>query len=110
VNACGTGAASSEIPVTLGCASLAPPSGLTSSKAGGVLTVAWNGALGYSTYAMEIGSAPGASNLFAGVVGPATSFHTATAAAPPGTYYVRVRGISLCGISSVSNEIAVTLP
>jgi hypothetical protein len=55
---------------------------------------------------LEAGASPGASDLAALDVGAAPTF---AAAAPPGVYYVRVRGSNNCGTGSASNEVIVTL-
>lgn len=55
-------------------------------------------------YVVEAGTAPGASNLGSFSVGNATSYRVDV---PPGTYYVRVRGIGAGGASAPSNEVVV---
>ena len=55
---------------------------------------------------LEAGSAPGLADLTAVNVGTSTGF---AASAPPGTYYVRVRGSNACGSGGPSNEATVVL-
>jgi len=46
--------------------------------------------------------------VFAGTIGNATAI---TAAAAPGTYYVRVFAVNACGMSAASsNEIVIAVP
>ena len=61
-----------------------------------------------TAYQIEAGSVAGLSNLAALPTGnSATSLH---ATAPPGVYYVRVRGQNACGTGPPSNEIVVKIP
>ena len=87
----------------------APPApvGLSSSVAGSTVTLAWGpgpGTTGAVSYQLEVGSAPGLSNLFVseylspGLVAPGV---------PDGLYFVRVRARNAAGFSGPSNELAV---
>ena len=62
-----------------------------------------------SRYQIQAGSGPGLSNLLVQTTPTnATSF---MATAPPGTYYVRVAGVNLCGVGDTpSNEVTVVVP
>jgi hypothetical protein len=61
-----------------------------------------------TTYVIEAGSAPGATNQGTFVAaGTATSFQRE---APPGTYYVRIFARNACGTSPASQELTVTTP
>jgi len=55
-------------------------------------------------YVLEAGTAPGQSNVGSFSVGNTTSYAVDV---PPGTYYVRVRGIGSGGTSAPSNELVV---
>jgi hypothetical protein len=56
---------------------------------------------------LEAGTAPGLANIAVLTLPPfAPNF---TAAAPPGTYYVRVRSIGLCGAGPPSNEVRLNI-
>lgn len=103
-NACGTGPASPERAVSVGgCTPPAPAGPLTSSITGHLVTLQWPGMPGATAYRIEVGSGPGASNLLV------TNVNTTivSAAAPPGTYYVRVRGIGACGTGAATNEVVI---
>ncbi len=103
-NACGSGAASNEVVVSVGCGLLAAPANLRFTRSGSLVTLTWDLVGGAQQYVLEVGSAGGASNLLtATVAGPLS------ATAPPGVYYVRVRARSACGAGPVSNEIIVSL-
>jgi hypothetical protein len=56
---------------------------------------------------LEAGSAFSLANLFNGNIGTATSLATSV---PPGTYFVRVRGVNACGTGPASNELIVAHP
>ncbi len=58
-------------------------------------------------YVLEVGLAPGSSNLGTYPLGRNT---TVSAPVPPGRYFVRVRAASACGLGPVSNDVAVTVP
>ena len=60
-----------------------------------------------SNIVLEAGSSPGASDIAALVLDPATRSLSNTVA--PGVYYVRVRATNACGSSSASNEVTVTV-
>lgn len=109
VNPCGIGAPSVESVAVVGSA-VVPPGpvfGLEGSVAGSSVTLTWGApsiGTGPFQYRVEAGSGPGLSNLATVVVG-APSF--ATAAVPPGIYYVRVRPIGAGGTGPAGNEIVV---
>src|SRR5690606_5927168 len=71
-----------------------PPTGLSAQVAGNVVTAFWNPSPGAVNYLVQVGTAPGASNLFSGTVGNTT---TASGAVPPGTYFWRVMAIGPSG-------------
>lgn len=100
------GAASNEVAFTTpGCGSLSAPIGLVGSATAGVVTLQWQAAPGASSYVLEAGTSPGASNIGA-IPTVGAGFQSP---APPGTYYVRVRATNACGVSSPSNEVMVAV-
>jgi hypothetical protein len=85
------------------------PHALTWNAVGNVVTFAWQPpAAPPAGYILEVGSSPGATNLLSLPTGSAsTSF---TAAAPNGTFYVRVRSAGASGPGAVpSNEVAAVI-
>jgi glucose/arabinose dehydrogenase len=114
VAAGGVSLPSNEIVVVVGTSSCvgAPPSptDLASTVNGRTVTLAWNvpsTADGPNTFVIEAGSATGLANLaMLFLDGSARSF---SVVAPPGTYFVRLRGRNACGVGPVSNEIVVTV-
>ena len=105
-NVCGTSGASNEIVVSVGgCAPPAAPVNLRFTQAGSVVTLDWDATVGASDYIIEVGSAPGASNL---LVTPLMGAPV-SASAPPGSYYVRIRARNGCGAGPPSNEVAIVI-
>lgn len=109
-NADGASSASNEVIILIGQGPCSPPSaptGLTSSSGGSTVALSWTAVAGATAYIIEAGSAPGAANLASFDTGSAaTSF---SAAAPSGTYYIRVRARTTCGTSGTSNEVIVVV-
>ena len=107
-NSAGVGPASNEVLIVVGGSCIVPaaPTNLRSCVAGTNVNLTWSGSAGATSYFLETGSYPGASNLFARDIGPGGSL---TASAAPGTYYVRIKASSPCGTSAASNEIVVTV-
>lgn len=105
-NACGVGPASPETVVAVGgCSAPAPPSPLSASMSGRQVTLEWSPIAGAIGYVLEAGTSPGASNV---IVTPIAGT-SITTAAPPGSYYVRVRARTACGTGVASNEVAVAV-
>jgi hypothetical protein len=104
-NAAGASAASPDIVVTVGaaCALPAIPSGLAAAVAGSAVSLQWSGT---GPFRLEAGTAPGASNVFAGEIGVAT---TLAAAVAPGAYFARVHARNGCGLSLASNEVLLSV-
>jgi hypothetical protein len=107
-NACGTSPASNEIVVVVaGCSTPTAPVGLSASVNGSAVTLTWQAPGGTVTgYRVEVGSTPGANNLAQFEPGNVTGL---AATAPNGTYHVRVRALSGCGVGPASNEIVVSV-
>jgi len=85
----------------------APPTGVAAAADGTTLTVSWNRSDGATSYVLEAGTSPGASNLFNGDVGDVSSL--TAPGVPAGTLYIRVRARNGCGTSAVSTGVSVTV-
>jgi hypothetical protein len=96
---------------TGGCIGPPPaPVQLVAAVNGRIVTLAWTVAAtanGPASIVIEAGSAPGLANL--AVVAVDGSLRAITVEAPPGVYYVRLRGQNSCGTSGASNEIVVAV-
>lgn len=70
------------------------------------VTLSWRNIGDASSFVLDVGLAPGRSDLTFGIgaASPVT-----LAGAPPGTYYLRVRGTNAFGVSRPSNEIAIVV-
>ncbi|MGE3886898.1 MAG: hypothetical protein AB7H81_10730 [Vicinamibacterales bacterium] len=82
----------------------ASPGPLSGSGTDVRAALAWGAAFGANAYVVEAGSASGLADLAVLDVGPRLDYQTA---APPGTYFVRVRGRNDCGTGLASNEVIV---
>ena len=101
--------ASSAPAQTVACAFLTDPGPVTAAVVGNEVTLVWGGAGGASSYGVEVGSTPGASNVAARQTGSAeTSISVRNV--PPGRHYVRIRTRNACGDTTVSPEIVVIVP
>jgi hypothetical protein len=105
-NGCGTGAASPDTMIAVGCVPPGAASPLSATVSGGVVTLQWNNAAGAVDYVVEAGGSSGAGDV-ASIPRAGT---TLVAQAPPGTYYVRVRPRNACGSGWWSNELVVVVP
>lgn len=95
---------SNEVDVRVGCgAALVAPQSLVGSVSGLAVALSWTPVLGATGYLVEAGSAPGLANL-AALPLVATSL---AGTVPAGTYYVRVRALSACGVGDASNEVVL---
>ena len=102
--ASGIGFPSNEVQVTLGppsCVSPSPPTGFSESVTRNILTLQWNAAPGAATYLLEAGTAPGLANVYAGNVGSQTTLTFNLTSAPRILYYLQLRSVASCGITSV---------
>jgi hypothetical protein len=104
-NADGASGPSNEVVVRVGCVEPAVPTGLAASVSGTHVSLSWAPVPEASAYVLEAGSAPGLADV---AVIPTVRPGLA-GAAPPGTYFVRVRAVSPCGTSAPSGEIVAVL-
>ena len=102
------GPASNEIRVQVGVIGEPPAAGptqLTRRVVASLVTLTWVGVSTASSYVVEVGSRPNASDVVVFDTGsPAT---TLTATAPTGLYFVRIRARNAVGTSAASNEVAI---
>ncbi|MBM3780393.1 MAG: hypothetical protein FJW29_01785 [Acidobacteria bacterium] len=107
-NAGGNGTISSEVSARVGGVPGAP-SGMAATTVGGRVSLFWNtpteGGMP-TTYVVQVGTAPGASNIFSGPVGVVTSV---AGDLTPGTYYARVFAQSVAGAGGLSPEASFTI-
>ena len=101
-NAVGTSAATSDLTINVGCSPPAAPATFTASAANRTVSLNWTLVPGSTQTIIEAGYAPGATALTIPVTAPTAS--AAFAGVPPGTYYVRTRGVNACGQGTTSIE------
>lgn len=111
VNACGSSAPSAELALNLDGATPLPatPTGFAASVAGRAVGFAWTAPVTGGTpsgYQIEAGLTPG--GVIAVLPTAATSF--VVPAAPPGTFYVRVRAVNAAGASAPTADVTVVVP
>lgn len=111
VNECGTSVASEEAVAVVGGAPVPPgrPFNLEALVTGNDVVLTWGApsiGTGPFQYVVEVGSAPGLSNV---LVAPASATSLGATAVPAGIYYVRTRAIGIAGTGPVSNEVAVVV-
>ena len=82
------------------------PGGLTSVVNGATVRLSWNRAVGAQGYRLEAGTASGLADLVNADMGDVTSFQGLV---PPGTYFVRVRGVNAAGVSAPSGQVQVVV-
>ncbi len=92
--------------VVAGCPVPAAPSGLARTGTGTTVVLSWTAAPGASSHVVEAGASSGQAGL-AMLPVAGTSL---TASAPPGQYFVRVRGVNACGTGPSSTEVVVQVP
>ena len=105
----GESVASNEVvlQVPTGLTLPSAPGTLTSAVSGSVVSLSWGAATGATSYVIDAGSVSGAADIGSFPMGGATSF---SGPAPPGTYFVRIRGVNAAGAGPPSNEVVVTVP
>ena len=81
----------------------APPTGVAVSVNNTTVAVNWSGANGATSYVLEAGTAPGATNAFNSDIGNLLSL--TAPGVPPGTFYIRLRAKNACGTSAASTEV-----
>jgi glucose/arabinose dehydrogenase len=105
---------SNEITVIVvvgGCTGAPPsPTSFSSLVIGRSVTLTWNVPAtsdGPTSFIIEAGSSSGLSNI--AMLPLAGNLRSIEVLAPPGEYFVRIRGRNACGTGPVSNEIVVTV-
>ncbi|MBP7779854.1 MAG: hypothetical protein KA371_22270 [Acidobacteria bacterium] len=85
------------------------PQRVQASVAGATITLGWEPGTGptISAFLVEAGTAAGATDVGVFNVGLATRV---AGALPPGTYYLRVRGVGAGGPGAASSEVIATVP
>lgn len=110
-NACGISAPGVELPLLVNVQVAPPlaPLGLVGTANAGTVQLSWVEPpfLPVTGYVLEVGSAPGLSNLVPALPVAGTTF--ASAGVPPGVYYVRVRGVNASGVGAASSEIRLVV-
>ncbi len=109
-NTSGLGLPSAETSVTVpaGCTTPAAPE-VTGSATGTLASLAWTVPAGgpVTGYILQAGSAPGASDVFAGAVGNVNSL---SAVVTSGTYYARIIAVAACGAGAASADAVIVVP
>ena len=104
-------AASNEVRVDVGpggtCQIPVAATNLNFSRSGSLVTLTWAATPNATSYIVEAGSAAGLSNII--VIDTGNAATQLVANAPPGTYFVRVRGKSACGTGAASNQVIITV-
>lgn len=106
-NACALGNVSNEGVLAVNVP--APPLLLTASVVGSTVRLVWPASVDpvATSYALSLGTSPGAADLGTVPVGPVLRFDAP--GVPAGTYFVRVVAVGATGAGPWSNEIAVTV-
>jgi glucose/arabinose dehydrogenase len=112
INGATAGAESNEIVIAIGAGPCtgppSPPIGLSSTLNGRLVSLTWIASGTITSFVLEAGSAPGASDAAVVVLAPSARAFSSNAS--PGTYYARVRAMNACGSSAASNELAIAVP
>jgi hypothetical protein len=107
----GVGAPSNEVTFAIGEASAgcsgppATPTAVTASVSSGTARLSWPGAPGATSYVVQVGLAPGGTDLFNGNVGGQMSVSGAVAAGFRA--YGRVIAVNACGQSAASADVLI---
>jgi predicted phage tail protein len=111
-NAAGVSAVSTEVMINVGNvpAPSGPPAITSVTVSSGTVTINWSAPTQgtVTSYLIEAGSATGLADL-ATVNTGSTALTQSFSGVPPGTYYVRIRGVNAQGVSIVSNERVITV-
>lgn len=83
------------------------PRRLSATVTSGTVAFAWENVGGASQFTVDVGIGPGRTDLS---IPQGPDSHWTIAGAPPGTYYVRVRGANTFGGGRPSQEIQVVVP
>jgi hypothetical protein len=111
-NAIGTSPPSNEVTLTVGqsCAAAAPPSALQYTVSGSLVTLTWvppAAGAAPTSYLVEAGTSVALTNVGTFDTGwPGTTF---AAHAPPGTYFVRLRAATPCGVSAPTTDTVIVV-
>jgi len=90
------------------CSLLQVPSAVSATLVGSTIEVTWAGAAGATSYLVEVGTTPGASDVAATDTGSADP-RAALRGLPAGSYYIRIRSRNACATSAASDELLVAL-
>jgi predicted phage tail protein len=112
VNTAGRSAPSNELLLRLGTTTSPPgPPVLGAAVSGNLVSLTWTASTEGDPalrYRIEAGLEPGATALVRDTTDAGTG--VTFPGVPPGTYYVRVRGINTRGIGPASNDVRVVVP
>jgi hypothetical protein len=114
INSAGTSGPSNEFAVVVGgtapCVSVSAPTNFAATVTGSTVVLTWTAPGGCSptSYVIQAGSVPGASNLANFSTGSPSTTYSATGVAS-GTYYVRISSAAPGILSGPSAEIVVTV-
>ena len=114
VDASGVGAPSNEVQVVVGTSGISAPvlnNNQPVLSSGSTLTLSWTApATGLPTsYIVEASTTPGGPANLANYNTGSPQTSLVTPGVPPGTYYVRVRGVDANGPGALSNEVQVVV-
>lgn len=118
-SACGVGAVSSDITASVltggggggGGVVPVPPSGLTASVSGRVISLSWTPPATGATptsYVVDVGTISGSSNL--GSFNTGSTATSVSGAVAPGRYFIRMRTRANTNLSAPSSEVIVVVP